>query len=159
MRLFFFADAFADMQVLPNFHGKELVPPSIWRLYEQGTLDPRWYLQPRALELLSSLREEFGPLRVNDWSEGGDRKMCGYRPPRTGVGAEYSQHKLGAAWDIVAWDGSPTPGEIREAIMEDEQWWYDRGLRAIEDGEIADTWVHVDVRPTQLDGEIKVVRP
>ena len=147
------------MQVLPNFHGKELVPPSIWRLYEQGTLDPRWYLQPRALDLLQMLREHFGPLIVNTWADGGDLSMRGYRPPRTSTGSEYSQHKLGAAWDINAVGGSPTPGEIREAIMSDQERWYRYGLRAIEDGEIADTWVHVDVRPTQFDGEIKVVSP
>lgn len=147
------------MQILPHFHAKELVPPSVWQLYEQGELHPKWYLQPRALRLLSALRTRFGPLRVNDWHQDGDLEMRGYRPPRTDVGSEFSQHKLGAAFDITAWDGSPSPDEIRADIMESEQEWYEKGLRAIESGEIADTWVHVDVRPTALTGEIKVVTP
>ena len=147
------------MQILPHFDARELVPPSVWELYEQGRVDPRWFLQPRLLQLLSAFRKRWGPLKVNTWLAGGDLEERGYRLPQTSTGARLSQHKLGAAVDFNAMRDNLTPDDIRQDIMENEEHWYACGLRAIEDGDIADTWVHADVRPISLEGKIKVVRP
>jgi len=147
------------MQILPHFHAEELMPPGMMGMHRKGTLDVRWFLQPRLLDLLHAFRKRWGPLIVNTYADGGDLTMRGYRPPRTSTGAEYSQHKLGAAVDFHAMRDGLTPDAIRADIMDNEAHWYRCGLRAIEDGDIADTWVHADVRPTSLDEKIKVVRP
>ena len=147
------------MQILPHFHAKELVPPRVWTMHENGAVRASWFLQPRLLQLLSSFRTCFGPLKVNTWASGGDLSERGYRMPQTSTGAQLSQHKLGAAVDFNAMRDGLTPDDIRQDIMDNEKHWYRCGLRAIEDGDIADTWVHADVRPTSLNEKIKVVSP
>lgn len=147
------------MQILPHFHAKELVPPGVWRMHKAGSVSVRWFLQPRLLELLRAFRKRWGPLVVNTWADGGDLSYRGYRPPRTSTGAEFSQHKLGAAVDFHALRDGLTPEDIRADIMANQSHWYRCGLRAIEDGDIATTWVHADVRPTSQEDEIKVVTP
>ena len=147
------------MQILPHFHAKELVPPRVWTMHKNGVVRAPWFLQPRLLQLLSAFRKRWGPLKVNTWPAGGDLKERGYRLPQTSTGAQLSQHKLGAAVDFNPNGDRLTPDDIRQDIMDNEKHWYDCGLRAIEDGDIADTWVHADVRLTSLEGEIKVVRP
>ncbi len=146
------------MQVLPHFDVRELVPPRVWELHEAGRLDARWYLQPRLLQMLKGVRARYGrPIWVNTWPGDGDLTERGYRLPSTDTGSTYSQHKLGAAVDFEV-EGL-TPDEVRADVKENEGAFYDMGLRAIESGDYAPTWVHADVRSTQRTGSILVVTP
>lgn len=146
------------MQLRSNFHAKELVPPKMWELHESGALDVRWYLQPRMLDMLQGIRDRYNrPVQANTWPTGGDLTERGYRMPSTSTGATYSQHKLGAAVDFEV--QGMTPDEVRADIMDNEATFYRKGLRAIESGDYAPTWVHADVRPTADRESILIVAP
>lgn len=137
----------------PHFTIQELVPE---REYQDLGMNCRWLLDPVAVHVLKLMRQVYGPLTVNDWSFGGDFQYSGYRPPDCSVGAHYSQHKFGRAFDVKS--EQYTPDQIREGIMANQELWLDAGLTTLESGKIATSWVHFDTRPTNMD-EIMIVKP
>lgn len=145
------------MRVRPDFDIRELVPPHIWDLHEQGAVDARWFLRPETLDMAQGVRDRYARrVEINNWLFGGELEERGYRVPSTDVGATYSQHKLGCAIDFEV-EGM-TADEVREDIARNEQSFRRMGVTAIESGEYASTWVHMDCRPTHQD-QILVVTP
>lgn len=138
-----------------NFSGPEFVPPEIWKRFGDKSI---WFLDPRILDLSQFFRDRFeAVMRINTWSAGGNLSLRGFRPPATSIGALLSQHKFGRAIDFNI-DGY-SPDEIRQDIFDNEQMYLrETPLTTIESGEIADTWVHADIRSTGLN-EILVVKP
>ena len=144
-------------QIRKNFDVREFVPRHIWQQYGQKS---RWFLDPRMLDLAQFYRDYFGaPVHVNTWATGwldSAWELRGFRPPRTDTGAEYSQHKFGRAFDCNV--KGIRPDEVRRHILEDQETFMEAGLTTLEDGSIADTWIHSDVRTTSST-DILIVTP
>lgn len=142
------------MKVSPNFHDYEFVPKVI---YNNERLKPIWFIRPEIISLAEFYREWFdAPVIVNDWFWGGYFHNRGFRTPNTRVGALYSQHKLGAAFDCNI--KGVEPDFIRREILDHEDEFMAAGLTTLEDGAYARTWVHSDIRPTGLN-RILIVKP
>lgn len=136
-----------------HFRIQELVPQ---REYQDFGMNCVWMLDPVAVGVLKLMRRVYGPITVNDWLWGGDFEFSGYRPPDCGIGAHYSQHKFGRAFDVKS--DNYSPDQIREGIINNQELWLNAGLTTIESGDIAETWVHFDTRPTNMD-KIFIVKP
>lgn len=142
------------MHKCAHFGIRELVHPSIYAKY--GVRAWR-FLQVPALVVLDALRDKFGPVVVNDWSWGGGLKNCGLRVPWSNQYAAMSIHKFGGAFDPHFRDY--TPQEVHAAILEDQGYWYDLGIRRLESIEHTPTWLHYDVANYGVEGVIHVFNP
>jgi hypothetical protein len=96
------------------------------------------------------------PVTVNNWKVGGSYDLRGFRPSNSTVGAENSQHKLGSAADCNI-EGY-TADEIREHILQFKDIFMAKGLTTLEDGAIAKTWCHFDIRWTGAN-DVLIVKP
>ena len=71
------------------------------RTFEQWGEKAWMFFQPKALMSLDNIRVYFGkPVTVNNWCFGGMSENRGLRPPYSVIGADYSQHRYGNAFDI-----------------------------------------------------------
>ena len=134
----------SQFQVSPNFSIYEFVPKIIFDHYG---INSKWFIRPQIIQLAQFYRDYFSsPVYINNWYWGGPRYNRGFRTPNSRVGVLYSQHKLGAAFDCNIKDLSPD--EVREEILRNAQDFMQAGLTTLEDGAIATTWIHSDIRPT-----------
>lgn len=139
-----------DLKDAP-FRLEELVPKEIFRLFGDQSIS---FIDPIAFRVLLHFRKTFGSTYVNTWVFGGDRQFAGYRPPDCEIGAKYSQHKRGAAFDPVA--KNYTAAETYEEILINSAEWMDLGLTTVENIEHTPTWNHLDTRITNLTELLKV---
>ena len=95
----------------PYFKIQELVPQSV---YDDLGEDAIGQIDKDALTMLHRLRQKFGPITVNDWLFGGKNHYRGFRPSYCEIGAKYSQHRLGKAFDCTFRD--VTTEEVRDFI-------------------------------------------
>ena len=78
------------------FKLNELVPEEVLR--DRG--EKAWeLLDPTTLRILDNLREEFGAVYCNTYQYGGNLSQRGLRTDPN-VGATYSQHRYGRAYDV-----------------------------------------------------------
>lgn len=142
------------MKLNDYFDVREFVPPQIWNKYQNNSI---WFVDPKLVQIATAYREFFEtPIVINNWFIGGKFMYRGYRPPRVNVGAEFSQHKMGRAFDCH----SPliTPQQMYKLILDNEKHFMEYGLTALEDISFTETWVHSDCRPSLLD-KILIVKP
>jgi len=115
------------------------------------------FFRPEALVMLDGVRGFLGvPCVVNDWHRGGQYQLSGFRPPSSTVGATYSAHRLGCAFDL-----KPKGMTISAAVAKIKGAKTDprlRNLRRIEDPDHTPTWLHVDTYEHDNAG-ILVVKP
>ena len=130
-----------------HFSIKELVPPEIYESRGQRAWE---LLDTRILKAIDLIRDDFGPLIVNNWATGGKLKYRGFRPRDVTVGARLSQHRFGRAIDFHA-TVSPH-GDIYEAILTEKYWM----VSTVENLTDTPTWIHVDCRNNLTEG-IRVV--
>lgn len=134
-----------------NFEIRELVPPDIF----QAMGDRSWeLLDARALMTLQTLRDELGPILVNNWHVGGSFSESGLRSATTTTGAKYSQHRFGRAFDCKF--KSVSPREAYEYVMANPQAF--PRLTTLENIEATPTWLHFDCRNHSRTG-IWIVNP
>lgn len=130
------------MYIPNNFELYELVPRADYERY--GKL--MWLVfDDRILRAADRIRDEFGPMIINDWYFGGPNQFRGYRPAGCTVGATFSQHRYGRALDLIP---RREPAEtIRQAILDEPD--------IVEDGigsflvtamECDISWLHIDCR-------------
>lgn len=144
----------SNIQVSTNFKIAEFVPKVIFDRYGERSV---WFIRPEIIHLAQFYRDFFGePVYINNWIWGGPRYNRGFRTPNSRVGVLYSQHKLGAAFDCNI--RNMHPDDVRREILNNEPLFMEQGLTTLEDGAIATTWIHSDIRPTGLD-HILIVRP
>ena len=135
----------------------EFVAPEIYQKFRGNSL---WFLNPALPIIVQTLRDQFGCVIINNWSQQGkvdadeflsfreNKKQnyfteSGIRSPQCIVGAAYSQHKFGNAADLKFTDA--TPNEVRKHIIEQyESIYKPLGLTAIEDN--TQSWLHIDCR-------------
>ena len=119
------------------FDIRELVPKHVHQ--ERG--EKAWaLLDPYALQTLDQLRQQFGPLMVNNWHREGQRNWSGLRTQGSPYGSEYSQHRFGRAFDCISMGGL-TADTMRNYILKNpDKFPY---LNALEMGV---SWLHFDTR-------------
>ena len=146
------------IKVSKNFYLDEFIPRNIYRRYGAKSI---WFLDPRLIQLAQGLRDFLGvPVTVNNWANGGRRQYSGYRPPRTNVGAYYSQHKFGRALDVQVNLGAldlSSYEDLREVIKINYPYFKALGLTCIEKS--TKTWLHLDMRHTDSDELMEVPGP
>lgn len=131
-----------------HFVIEELVP----RHVHEDRGERAWSLfDDRALQTLDTLRDKFGRTTINNWKWGGDREWSGLRTSESPYGSQYSQHRLGRAFDCIFADIAAE--EVREYILAHQDEF--PFITAIEEDV---SWLHFDVRNGGYDG-IFVFRP
>lgn len=134
-----------------HFDLRELISPEI----HEARGDRAWeVLNVDALITLDELRAHFGPITVNDWMWDGGFRYSGMRPFDCSVGARYSMHKYGGAFDCK-------PRDVTVQEMHEEICAYPMvfpKLRVLENIEATPTWLHFDVRNHTRSG-IWIVNP
>jgi hypothetical protein len=64
--------------------------------------DKCWrFFNPIALEGLDKLRKKYGPITINNWHTGGERKFSGFHLPGEFNRSEYSGHRMWGAFDLI----------------------------------------------------------
>lgn len=136
----------------------------IYELVDKATLDRfgfrAWMLlNPIALQALDGIREFFTDLRgkdtpvtVNNYHAGGPFQFRGLRPKSCTVGAEYSQHRLGNAFDCDIKGLSAE--EARREILANKDNPLLININCIEAGV---NWLHFDCR--NIPDRIRIVHP
>lgn len=143
-----------NREKIGSFYASEFVPPDIYNKF--GAIKSWWFIRPEVVSICELLRLRFQkPVIINNWKVGGYYELRGFRPPLS-IGAENSQHRLGAAADISIEDY--TADEIREHILQYKVIFMEKGLTAMEDGRFAPTWCHFDIRWTGSN-DILIVKP
>lgn len=133
-----------------HFDVMELVPEAVFKRFGLGSWQ---FLNPIALQGLDGIRDFFDrPITCNDWHRRGHYQFRGFRPRTCEVGAEFSQHRLGNAFDL---DITSVPAEqARQQILAHPD---DPRLQLITCMEAGVNWLHVDFR--NIPDRIRIVRP
>ena len=131
-----------------HFEIYELVDPATYAIFDERA----WmFFRPQALMALDGIREFFdAPVTVNNWQWGGPFRWRGLRLGSTIVGADYSQHKLGNAFDCDVRE--MTAEEVRQAILANKN---DYRLQNINCIETKVNWLHFDCR--NIEDRIRLV--
>lgn len=142
------------MKINEYFDIREFVPPQIWNRFGEKSI---WFIDPKIIEIAKAYREFFEvPIIINNWYIGGRFMYRGYRPPRANVGTEYSQHKSGRAFDCHS--PSITPQHMYKLILDNQEFFMEKGLTTVENVLFTPTWIHSDCRPTNKK-ELLIVNP
>lgn len=115
---------------------EELVPRAVCEALGERAW---WLLDDLALVTLDALRARYGVATVNNWALGGGRENAGLRVAGSGVGARFSQHLFGRAFDVVF--RGVEAAEVRADVLANPALW--PHIHAIEDGV---SWFHFDRR-------------
>lgn len=111
------------------------------------------FFNQSALKSLDSIREYFGvQVIVNNWLWGGELQYRGLRPKYVQVGSEYSQHRLGNAFDCTL--EGVTADKVREEILKNKD---KEGFELITCVENKVSWLHFDCR--NIENRILIVNP
>ncbi len=120
----------------------------IYELVDRATFElddgRAWqHFRPEALEALDGLRDFFGvPITVNNWWNGvGQMQFRGYRTEDCPVGAKFSEHKKGNAFDCTV--QGINADVVREIILANQD---DPRLIKIMRLEADVHWVHFDCK-------------
>jgi len=142
------------MKLNKYFYLQEFVPKQIWTKYGEKSI---WFVDERVITLALAYREFFDvPIIINNWHTGGEYMYRGYRPPRVNIGAEYSQHKFGRAFDCST--ATLTATQMLERIKADWTYFKSLGLTTIENPNFTPGWLHSDCRP-KIQEELLIVNP
>lgn len=136
-----------------HFTIKELVDRKTYGIFGDNAF---MLFSPNALMMIDGIREFLDiPIVINNWSSGGQYQFSGFRARSVEIGAEYSQHRLGSAFDL-----KPKGLTIQEAFnriisnKDDERL---KLITCIEDIAFTPTWLHVDCR--NISDRIRIVKP
>lgn len=148
------------MTYLPkHFKLAELVDP--WFISQHSESEVWDLLDENALRAIDSLRERFGPLRIN----GNGYTESGLRRPDTKTGGKFSQHKYGRAFDLKPLQKGVTVRMMYDWIITNQSEAYAIGIRRVEDyaytsrGSVP--WLHLDSKDTGKEwvNKIQIVKP
>lgn len=141
------------MKVAENFDLQEFVPEEIFKKWQGSSL---WFVDPRIIQTAQALRDEFGPMTINDKYRGGTYNYSGFRQPSCTIGAKMSQHRFGRAIDCKFKD--ITVQEAYASILADQSYWISKGITTLENIDFTKSWLHVDIRETGMN-RLKIVNP
>jgi len=141
-------------KVSKNFYLDEFVPKEI---HDQFGASSLWFVRKDLIGLAQFYRDYFQrPIMINNWWNNGPYNERGFRAPWSNVGGKLSQHKLCGAFDCSV--GGMSPNEVRSSILADPKTFLGKGLTTIEHEDYSPTWVHSDMRYTNME-QILIVKP
>ena len=112
-------------------------------------------INPKIIELAVFYREYFKkPIVINNWHTGGTYTLRGWRPRNTKIGAKFSEHKNGNAFDCDV--KGLSPNQVRKIILTDQNLFFSKGLRRVES---LVNWVHSDIKETNLTNKVLFFNP
>jgi len=146
------------MKISENFEIEEFLTPEDYKIVSSSK-DPytEFYklVDPKIVDLAIFYREFFGKqIIINNWLYKGTYTLRGKKPFNATVGAEYSQHKIGRAFDCDVKGLSSS--QVRKIIKNNQALFYSKGLRRVENGV---TWLHSDIKETKLINKIYFFNP
>ncbi len=130
--------------ILEQFKAYELVDRDTFQDHGEESTS---FFRPEILIALEELRTAIDkPLVINNWREGGEYSWSGLRTIKCFIGAPYSMHRLGGAFDIKC----PTmrPDRMREVIITLKRQGFLKTLTRMEAASGDNSWVHIDCKPT-----------
>ena len=128
------------MKVSENFSIEEFVDKDTYRKFGDKSV---WFIDKNLIQIAQELRNHFGPITINNYFSGGNRNWSGLRTMKSSYYSPYSQHSFGRAIDMIFENHDAE--YIRNEIRNNEKYWFDYGVRAIENNV---SWLHIDVRNT-----------
>lgn len=164
-------------KVSPSFDIREFVPKETYQKFGDNAT---WFISPLAPVIaefyksffLAYYKKKYGAdnvtnvlIVINNWHIGGVKQFSGYRPPSFTEGAKESQHRCHNAFDceihIVFTDGRKQEAdyvEIHKAIADNDELFFSKGVRCVEDVRDSTGWLHTDFRWTVGQTKILTVR-
>lgn len=141
------------MKISEHFDIRELVHPDI---YNHPAIGDRCidFVHPSAKFVLEDIREDFGPVTINDWLFGGRFTDSGLRLPDGNVGARLSAHRFGCAFDLKF--SEATPQDVFYHILNNQHKY--PLIARMESVDYTPTWLHIEVTARRY-GEIIVFNP
>ena len=133
-----------------HFDIEELVDRATFEQFGQKA----WmFFNPIVLRQLDNLRDYFElPVTVNSWAIRGPFQFRGFRPRSYNLGGEFSQHRLGNAFDLDI--KGMAASAVRQEILTHKDHLLLRDINCIEDKV---NWVHFDCR--NISERILVFQP
>lgn len=126
-----------------NLYLDEYITETLYRQYENKPWILQGLIDPRLVKADQMLRDHFGPVTINSWWDGGDRKWSGLRSPECIEFTPLSQHTFGRASDKIF--KNATAEEVRIYIKAN---YIQLGITCIEKNV---SWVHSDIRWNQTN--------
>lgn len=125
--------------IAKHFSIEELVDRATFEQFGQKA----WmFFSPIALRQLDNLRDYFGePVTINNWKQGGQFQFRGFRPRAYSLGGEFSQHRLGNAFDLDV--KGMAASAVRQEILTHKDHLLLKDINCLEDKV---NWVHFDCR-------------
>lgn len=136
----------ANHQVSKNFKLHEFLPKECFT--DTAKLEDLLKLiNPKIIQITQFLRETFGPLKINDWMDGGQYNYSGLRTKNSPDYKPKSQHTFGRAVDIKRIVPKHDSVEMLNGIRTH----YDKISKIshirVENPFYTKTWLHIDVAP------------
>ena len=134
------------------FDIRELVPKSV---YEKLGGSAWELLDRKAIDTLDFIKEKTGlPVIVNNWKWGGEDQYRGYREKDCPIGAKWSAHKDGKAFDVTV---KGWTDEQFEAWLKEHESELPYPIRI--EQENTNTKVHIDTRIISPESKITYFKP
>ena len=158
------------MYICRNFKLEELVGPEVFKS-AKGNINLWKCFDVRLLVSIDLLRDFLKtPVKINDWTTGGNFKESGLRSVDTSTGAEFSSHKFGRAADLK-FGGDWSPQRLRTYMKmigcfedgflkrTDEEVKPFLNIRRIEWLSDTQSWLHIDCFEEELHPScIRIIR-
>ena len=142
------------MKISEHFDLRELVNPQMYNHPAIGNRSAD-FLNVNTGKTLEDLRADFGPITVNDWHIGGNYKNSGLRSPNSSVGAVFSAHKFGTAFDLKFKDHKAEYVYFH-VLNNQEKYPF---IRRMENAERTVTWLHIEICTQARKGDIAIFNP
>lgn len=143
------------MKISEHFDLRELIHPGIYESVGDRAIN---FLSPNLVTALEDIRRYSGPITVNNWHYGDDRRAyvdSGLRSPRYPLGGKgsHSAHYFGCAADLKIKDNE----DVYYHIL-NNQHLYPYIIR-LESIEHTPSWLHLECSTDKREGEIYIFNP
>ncbi len=145
------------MKISEHFLVQEFLTPNQYKAFSKNPTKEAFYklIHPSVVELAEFYRDFFdAPVIINNWHVGGTYTLRGLRPKNCDIGAKFSMHKVGKAFDCDI--KGLTAEQVRDIIESNQELFYKKGLRRIENNV---SWLHSDIKETNLTNKILFFNP
>ena len=141
------------IEITEDFYLDEYIHPVIYKQFKSASI---WYLNPQLPILVQEIRNRYGePIYINTWATGGSLKNSGLRDYKTPLGKlNRSRHYYGLCADLHTHDIK----KLQQHVADNAEYYFNFGLRVIEDFKYTKSWCHISVENTELD-KVRYIKP
>lgn len=157
------------VQVSPHFYLDEFMHPYLYKKFGAKSIR---YLPPALVQMAELIRKSFNNemqlhnenwkekgMYYNTWGTGGNLKNCGVRcylqPHKKG---SLSRHYLGLCGDLHL-NGGGDEKPVYDHILNNEDFYFNRGLTTLEDFNYTPNWVHFSLEWQLNANKITIIKP